>query len=271
MNIILKKLVIIQFLLFIVSCNSPGVNDNSLIIIKTTLGDIKIKLYDETPFHRDNFLKLIKTSAYENVSFHRVIKDFMIQAGDINTKTGSSAAFPDSLKDYTIPAEFKTTLFHKKGALAAAREGNEINPQMRSSGMQFYIVQGTRYTDQELTNAEQRINSNIKQSVFNNLIRETTDSVNKSGTTISSSQIQEIASVKMFHFLTNHNDYKISDDQKIIYKTIGGTPRLDGTYTVFGEVLEGLDVVDRIASVPTDPNDKPINDIRIIKIRTVSK
>jgi len=237
--------------------------------MQTTLGNIKIKLYDGTPIHRDNFIKLIKSGVYEGISFHRVIKDFMIQAGDPETRPASSSALPDSLKDYSIPAEFTTQYFHKKGALAAAREGNDVNPEMRSSGTQFYIVQGVKFTDDELNAAEQRINNNIKQGQFNRFLRSTSDSLKSAGKISTEGEIQEIASIKMFEFLTTNKDYKITDEQRSVYKTLGGTPRLDATYTVFGEVIEGLEVVDKIASVQTDNADKPLADVKIIKIKIV--
>jgi len=271
MNIFFKRLILFPFLLLALSCNDPVGNENTIISVKTTLGDIKIKLYDGTPLHRDNFIRLINTGFYDGVSFHRIIKDFMIQAGDPATKSGQTTHLPDSLQTYTLPAEFTKKYFHMKGALAAAREGNNVNPEMRSSGTQFYIVQGVRYTDEELTLAEQHINNNIKQSLFLKIIRETADSVRISGKTITDAEIQEKASIKMFQYLTSHEDYSISEEQRNVYKSIGGVPRLDGTYTVFGEVIEGLDVVDRVASVGTDTNDKPINDIKIIKIKIVSK
>ncbi|MCX6253762.1 MAG: peptidylprolyl isomerase [Bacteroidia bacterium] len=269
MNISIKKSILLPVFLLVISCNTPGGNENTIVLIKTTFGDIRIKLYDGTPFHRDNFIKLLNTGFYDGVSFHRIIKDFMIQAGDPATKSGPITDLPDSLKTYTIPAEFTKQYFHKKGALAAARQGNDVNPEMRSSGTQFYIVQGVKYNDDELNLAEQRINSNIKQTLFNKMIKEITDSVRLSGKTITDGEIQEIASMKMFQYLTSNKDYKISEEQRNVYKSIGGTPRLDGAYTVFGEVIEGLDVVYRIASVKTDINDKPLNDIKIIKIKII--
>lgn len=271
MNIFFKKVLLLPIFLVFISCNTPAGKENVLLSIKTTLGDIKIRLYDDTPLHRDNFISLINSGFYEGVSFHRIIKDFMIQAGDPATKTVASKNLPDSINTYTIPAEFSHQNFHKKGALAAAREGNDVNPEMRSSGTQFYIVQGVVYSDSELNLSEQRINNNIKQSLFSKLIKETNDSVRLSGKTITDGEIQEIASLKMFQYLTNNKDYKIPEDQRNVYKSIGGAPRLDGTYTVFGEVIEGLDVVDRIASVKTNSNDKPENDIKIIKIKFVRK
>jgi cyclophilin family peptidyl-prolyl cis-trans isomerase len=159
--------------------------------------------------------------------------------------------------------------FHKRGALAAARQSNDVNPLMRSSGTQFYIVQGVKFSVDELNTAEQKINSNIKQSHFNTLIRETADSLRLSGKTMTDAEIQEIASIKMFQYLTEFKEYKMSEEQRNIYKTIGGTPRLDGTYTVFGEVTEGLDIVDKISAVPTDSGDRPLNDIKIIKVKII--
>jgi peptidyl-prolyl cis-trans isomerase B (cyclophilin B) len=257
------------FLMF--SCSPNKDNKNSFFLIKTTLGDITVQLNDETPIHRDNFIKLVNNHIYEGVSFHRVIKNFMIQTGDPETKRNYSKGHADSLLSYTIPAEFNPALFHKKGALAAARQGNEVNPEMRSSGTQFYIVQGVKYTDNELNLAEQRINNNNKQSLFVKMIKEITDSGKISGKNLKDDEIQEIASLKMFETLEKTGENRIPEEKRSIYKNVGGTPRLDGTYTVFGEVVRGLDVVDKIASVQTDQNDKPVFDIRIIKIKRVRR
>jgi peptidylprolyl isomerase len=264
-----RKIFLLLTIILMVSCKAPGGNQNTIVSIKTSMGDIKIKLYDGTPVHRDNFIRLINSSFYDGVSFHRVIKNFMIQAGDPETKSVQVKNISDSLKTYTIPAEFNGSYFHKKGALAAARQSDDVNPSMRSSGTQFYIVQGVKFSDDELNAAEQRINSNMKQSRFNFFIHQTTDSLHLAGKTLTDAEIQDIASVKMFQYLTEYKQYKIPEDQRNIYKTIGGTPRLDGTYTVFGEVTEGLDVVDKIAEVPTDGSDKPLNDVKIIKIKIV--
>jgi len=270
MNTFYRKILALSALLVLISCSSPGGNnENTTILVQTTLGDIKIKLYDKTPIHRDNFIKLINSGFYEGVSFHRVIKEFMIQAGDPLTKPVKPVGLADTLNTYTIPAEIKPQYFHKKGAVAAARLGNDINPEMRSSGTQFYIVQGVKFTDDELNTTEQRLNSNINQKLFSRLMIETEDSLRLSGKSASEGEIQEIASYKMFQYLSNNPEYKLSEEQRTSYKTIGGTPRLDGTYTVFGEVIEGLDVVDRIAAVQTDSGDKPVNDIKILKIKIV--
>ena len=269
MNKLLVRIFTISVMLITLSCGTPGGNENSVVLIKTSLGNIKIRLYDNTPLHRDNFLKLVNSGFYDGISFHRVINKFMIQAGDPVTRTVPISKTADSLNTYTIPSEFRNEYFHKKGALAAAREGNDVNPEMRSSGTQFYIVQGSVLSDDELNQSEQRINSNIKQALFNKLMKEAGDSARKAGIHISDSEIQEKASVKMFNYLTANPAYKIPDYQRAVYKSIGGVPRLDQTYTVFGEVTEGLDVVDRIAAVKTDAGDKPLADVRILKIKIV--
>jgi peptidylprolyl isomerase len=271
MNKIFTRIFAFSVLFLAFSCNAPGGNENAVIVMKTSLGDIKLRLYDETPIHRDNFIKLINSGFYEGISFHRVINNFMIQAGDPLTRSVPIAKSADSLNTYTIPSEFNKDLFHKKGALAAAREGNEVNPEMRSSGTHFYIVQGVTLTDEELNMAEQRSNSSIKQTLFNKAIRQIADSARLSGKPLSEGEVQDIASVRMFEFFTTNPSYKIPDNQRETYKTIGGVPRLDGTYTVFGEVLEGLEVVDKIAAVQTDAADKPLTEVKILKIKIVSK
>jgi len=271
MNKVFLRLLVIFSILPAFSCSAPGGKENTIVLMKTTLGDIKLLLYDETPAHRENFIKLVSSGFYEGISFHRVINKFMIQAGDPITRSVPISESADSLNTYTILSEFNRKFFHKKGALAAAREGNDVNPEMRSSGTHFYIVQGIKLTDEDLVVAEQKINNNIKQAVFNKYLRHIGDSARLSGTPLTDAEIQDRASVRMFQYLTTNPEYKIPEEQKSVYKTIGGVPRLDGTYTVFGEVLEGLDIVDKIAGAQTDESDKPLTDIKILKIKLVSK
>jgi peptidylprolyl isomerase len=175
------------------------------------------------------------------------------------------------LDSYTIPPEFRPALFHKKGALAAAREGNDVNPGMRSSGTQFYIVQGRIYSDDDLNKAEQRINNGIQQALFIRIMKEMTDSNKISPTKLSPEAIQEKVSLKMFEITSAEGKYKISEEHRNIYKTSGGAAHLDGNYTVFGEVTEGLELVDKIAGVQTDAGDKPLTDVRILKMSVVRK
>lgn len=209
-------------LVFATSCASGG-KKYTIVEIKTNQGNIYLWLYDDTPLHRDNFLKLIREGYYNGTRFHRVIKDFMIQGGDPNSKL-------DEMKkqwglggpDYSIPAEFVPTHYHKKGALAAARMGDDVNPQRASSGSQFYIVQGQVFNNQSLDFIQQQIAEAIGKP-----------------------------------------DFTFSQQARNDYSTIGGTPHLDMQYTVFGEVISGLEVVDKIASSPTNEFDQPLENITI--------
>jgi len=210
-----------RVLLFILLVSSISVfaakPKNQYVRIKTQYGECIIRLYNETPLHRDNFLKLTKKGYYNGTLFHRVIKSFMIQGGDPDSKN----AKPDSLlgeggPKYTIPAEFRDSLFHKKGVLAAAREGDLVNPEKASSGSQFYLVQGKVFTDEQLNSLEEK---RLK--------------------------------------------FKIPEWQRQVYKTIGGVPHLDRNYTVYGEIVVGLELVDRIAGMETDKNDRPKQDVKM--------
>jgi peptidyl-prolyl cis-trans isomerase B (cyclophilin B) len=195
----------------------------------TTAGNIVLRLYDSTPLHRDNFLKLVKAHYYDSMLFHRVIKNFMIQSGDPESKRAvAGQPLGNGGPGYLIPAEFRPSLFHKKGVLAAARTGDDVNPEKQSSASQFYIVQGRQFTDKEL------------------------DSI-------------EIVRLK---------GRKLPEAHREVYKTTGGTPQLDQNYTVFGEVVKGLDVVDAIANTATSKGpdkDRPLQDIRIIKATLVKR
>jgi len=199
------------------------------VLMQTTMGDIVIRLSDSTPLHRDNFLKLVKVGYYDSVLFHRVIKDFMIQGGDPNSiRATAGQPLGNGGPGYTVPAEFRKTLFHKKGSLAAARTSDNVNPTKASSGSQFYITQGKVFTDAGLD------------------------------------------SVETFRL----SGRKILAQQREIYKTIGGTPQLDQGYTVYGEVVKGLEVVDKIAAVQTSraqDRDRPLQDVRIIKAKLIKR
>ncbi len=218
-----NKIITLTTLLFLLSISIMGQqSEDTFILIKTNKGDIKIKLYNETPQHRDNFIKLVKEGFYEGTLFHRVIKNFMIQGGDPQSKNAAPGQrLGNGGPGYTIPAEFNDNLIHKKGALAAARQGDNVNPQKASSGSQFYIVQGKKYSQAELAMYEKKLNKTF------------------------------------------------SAKQKEVYTTIGGTPFLDGEYTVFGEVVDGIEVVDEIANVQTQPGDRPVEDVKIIAISIV--
>ena len=239
------------------------------IMITTDYGVIKIKLYNETPLHRDNFVKLIKEHYYDSLLFHRVIGSFMIQGGDPDSKTAASLMeLGNGGPGYTIPAEFNQQLFHKKGALAAAREGDIENPLQASSGSQFYIVQGRVFTDSLLKLQAKRI---TKMKLYNEIINsaENKGVLEKYKMYIKAEMID---SVKYINDIINKQveqklpmaiPYKFSEEQIKAYTTIGGTPHLDNSYTVFGEVYEGFDVIDEIAKQGVDKNARLLTDIRM--------
>ncbi len=224
-TIMKKNWLIISFLLIVVApvaCHAK-MKKYPIVEIITSEGNIYIWLYDDTPLHKENFLKLAKESYYDKTKFHRIIKDFMIQAGDPNTKEAS-------LKDqwgqggpgYTIDAEIKREHYHKKGVIAAARMGDQTNPQRSSSGSQFYIVQGAKYNSQSLDYIETQIRT-----------------------------------------ATKNMEFKFTEEMRKVYEEIGGAPHLDMQYTVFGEVISGLEVVDKIAVAQTGGQDEPVQDVEI--------
>ncbi len=196
-----------------------------VVRIETSMGDVKVKLYNETPIHRDNFLKLVDEHFYDGILFHRVINNFMDQFGDPDSKTAAPGQ-PLGANDvgYTLPAEILPNAYHKKGALNAAREDNAYNPERRSSGSQFCLFMGRKFTDAQLDSLVEKVNSGWRKDC----------------------------------------PLVLNEEQRKLYTTIGGSPHLDGEYTVFGEVIEGQDIVDAIAGVPTDSLDRPISDVKII-------
>jgi len=203
----MKKVTFLSFILLFFFTMEIDAQKQTKVLIHTDYGDIKLALYNDTPKHRDNFIKLANEGFFNGSIFHRIISGFMIQGG------GAPAGKPE--KDYRVPAEILPNHFHKKGALAAARMGDQVNPKKESSGSQFYIVQGVKYTDAQLDQFEKQMGK------------------------------------------------KFTPEQRTAYKAVGGTPHLDGGYTVFGEVLEGLEVVDKIAAVKTGPGDKPLQDVKM--------
>jgi cyclophilin family peptidyl-prolyl cis-trans isomerase len=238
------------------------------ILIETPYGNMKLKLFEETPLHKKNFIKLVKQGFYDSLLFHRVINNFMIQGGDPDSKLANDTALlGNSDVGYWIPAEFNSKLYHKKGRLAAAREGDDVNPKKESSGCQFYIVMGKKFDSTTLKKAEIRVNRDIVAKVnyltafggkslalktyYLRLLEQKKDDSLK----IAVRQLTDPIAIKEYNS-TPH--YTFSEEHKKAYSTIGGTPHLDMNYTVFGEVIEGLEVIDKIASVKTDKNDRPL-------------
>lgn len=243
------------------------------VVFETTLGNIVVKLYNETPKHRDNFLKVVNDSVYNGVLFHRVIKDFMIQTGDPSSKTAEAGQQLGSGDlGYTVEAEFVyPQYFHKKGALAAARTGDAVNPERRSSASQFYIVTGKSYSPQQVEMMEQRMGDQKKEDIFSGLVRERVDSIRNMQAAGDSLGLEELQNelIALTEAEYAKNSLKFTPAQVEAYTTVGGTPHLDGQYTVFGEVVEGMDVVDKIQQAATDPADRPVDDIKIISAKVV--
>ncbi len=226
----MRKIVLVlllgAFLFTTPACSQIKVHKQkpTYVLIKTTMGNIKVMLYPRTIHHTQNFIKLVKQHYYDGLLFHRVIPGFVIQGGDPDSRDAKPGQMlGNGGPGYTIPAEICPEYFHKRGALAMAREGDQVNPTRRSSGSQFYIVVGKVYTDEQLNALEQRLHT------------------------------------------------KFTPEQRKAYTTIGGTPFLDGQYTVFGQVVQGMDVVDKIANVQRDKNDRPKKDVKIISMKIVKK
>ncbi len=225
----MKKTIIFLLFCLVTVLAQAQTDTRREVELVTDSGTIRIALYNETPLHRDNFLKHVQNGDYNGVLFHRVIKNFMVQAGDLASKTAQvGQMLGDTPEAYSIPAEICfPKLYHKRGALAAAREGDNVNPERASSSTQFYIVWGQKFSDQQLEWAQSRIDKYTDGKA------------------------------------------KLTSELCETYKTLGGTPHLDGSYTVFGEVLEGLDIVEKIQQATTDDNDRPINDIRIVTAKVI--
>ena len=222
----MRKLTYILLLLAVVAC---GTQKDMKVRMHTTAGVIDLCLYDETPKHKENFLKLVKEQQYDSLLFHRVIKDFMIQGGDPDSKNAPAGALlGEGDLGYTVEAEFMPQVyFHRRGVLAAARESDDVNPTKASSASQFYIVWGKVYTKEQLE------------------------------------------AYKEFYKRRTGRELVITPEQEAVYTTVGGTPHLDGEYTVFGEVINGLEVVEKIQCVACDENDRPLEDMRIIKTEII--
>ena len=229
------------------------------------MGDIMVRLYDETPLHRDNFLKLASEGYFDGTLFHRVIKDFMIQGGDPNSK-GAPAGMNlgSGGPGYTIPAEIQPTLFHKRGALSAARLGDEVNPTKESSGSQFYIVWGKVYKAPELKQLEHQMKMQQEQNVFNALAMEHREEIMNLRRNRDRDGLMELQDKLAKMAMDKSKELgapAFTPEQVEAYTTLGGTPFLDGGYTVFGEVEEGLDVVEAIRNVETSAGDRPKTDV----------
>lgn len=280
------KNIILILMVFVISSftvlkteSNPKKEKTRYVLIETIYGNIKVLLYNETPLHRDNFIKLVDEKFYDSLLFHRVIKDFMIQGGDPESKGAAQGKMlGNGGTGYTIDAEIRSAFFHKKGALAAARQGDLVNPEKKSSGSQFYIVQGITYTEDQLHQMEEKINFpkrrelvlNYIEQPENGAIRYKLDSLQKVRNIMGLNMAYNEIAQSLDEEYQKLDLFKYSPEQIEAYSTIGGTPHLDQNYTVFGEVVEGLNIIDSIAAVETDKNDRPLKDI-IVKMKVVKK
>lgn len=240
--------------------------------IKTTLGDIVIRLYNDTPLHRDNFLKLVREGFYEGVLFHRVIDNFMVQTGDPTSKESEAGKmYGATSTGYTIEAEIDyPNHYHKYGALAAARTGDEVNPERRSSGSQFYIVTGQKYRESQLKQMAQRQTMAERDNLFKKLSLENRESIIAMQNSNDTAGLEALRQELIKKVESTVPEVTIPENVANDYTTIGGTPHLDGQYTVFGEVVKGMDVVEKIQKAATDNRDRPLEDIRILSVKEIN-
>ena len=273
----MKKYIVLLLVLIVSLSESCATktSQGSVVSIETNYGVITVLLYPETKNHRDNFIKLASSGFYNGVLFHRVISGFMIQAGDPLSKNAKpDAQLGEGDVGYSIPAEFVyPKYYHNKGALAAARTGDDVNPLKASSGCQFYIVQGRTFTDAELNQLETQLRQKKESECYRQLmlthqpeIRKYQTEKNYPKLQFLQDSIQKLVSARM-----KSNVLTFTEQQRTDYKTIGGTPHLDNNYTVFGEVIAGMEVVDKIAQVRTGANDRPVEDVVIKSMRVSDK
>lgn len=256
------------------NAKAQSAENETKVLIKTTAGNITIKLYNETPQHRDNFIKLVQEHFYDSILFHRVIRGFMIQAGDPESKTASrNEMLGAGGPGYDLPAEFVyPKYFHKYGALSAARQADPVNPERRSSGSQFYIVTGKKYDKYDLQDMENQNTKQMGQSIFDRLCAQNKDtiiSMQLAGDRDGLMKLQDELNAIKNNILKEQGPFKFTKEQVDAYTTVGGTPFLDNQYTVFGEVIDGMKTVDKIEYANTDPNDRPYKDIRIISMEII--
>jgi cyclophilin family peptidyl-prolyl cis-trans isomerase len=263
----LKKLAFLTTILAAFSINTMAIKEPT-VAIKTSEGTIKVKLYNDTPLHRDNFIKLAKSKFFDGIIFHRVIKGFMVQGGDPDSRNPKpDSTYGEGGPGYDLPAEIVNTHFHKRGVLAAAREGDKTNPERKSSGSQFYIVQGKKFTNDELNAVEKKVNDRLRLGTIQKIFE--AEKAKPENNALSAEEFKNTVNLKVEAAVNSTPPFKISEERREVYKKAGGSPHLDGSYTIFGEVIEGMDVVDKIAATPTNPKDRPLKDIFILNVKVI--
>ena len=255
------------------SKKSTDMEKRTQVKIETTMGNIVVELYNETPKHRDNFIKLAKEGMYDSTLFHRVIKAFMIQAGDPDSKNANDTAqLGGGDVGYTVPAEFVPKFFHKKGALAAARMGDDVNPERASSGCQFYIVTGRKFREAQLLDMAGQKNNNRIDEIFNELARKHMKEIykmRKANDEAGLLALQDSLEAQATAQYKEEEPFMFTPEQIAAYTTVGGAPHLDGAYTVFGQVVEGIETVEKIEVTKTGKADRPVENVRILKATVI--
>ena len=244
------------------------------VLFKTNVGDFRVKLYNETPEHKNNFIKLVQENMYDSLLFHRVIRNFMVQGGDPESKNapkGERLGAGDL--GYTLPAEFIfPKYYHKRGALSAARQADQVNPDRRSSASQFYVVTGKKYSESELHDMARQLNQQERQNLFNNLCTERRDEIirmQRENDEAGLTRLEKELNQQLDSITSKTGPFKFTQEQISTYTTIGGAPFLDNQYTVFGEVVEGMETIEKIEKARTDRNDRPVDDIIILSASIV--
>lgn len=255
----------IIIVLILDSCSNGQINGIRKVLISTNYGDITVELFDETPIHRDNFIKLVEEGFYKGLLFHRVINSFMIQGGDPNSRGAEAGKrLGNGGPGYQLPAEFVSKYYHKKGALAAARPGDQVNPEKKSNGSQFYIVVGTVFSSEQLDIIEVRTNGLLQQKILDSYLNEAQNELNdfklKNDEAGYNKKYIEIKARADSAYIVAPK-FKISEEARKDYMTIGGYPSLDGAYTVFGQVIKGQEVADKISTLERDMYDRPVNEV----------
>jgi len=271
-----KLLFIAAIALFVVgvSCgNSEKEEEGTKVLINTNYGEITVKLYEKTTKHKENFIKLVQEDFYDSLLFHRVIENFMIQGGDPDSKNADpKKRLGEGKPDHSIPAEFFPEFYHKRGALAAARRSDMVNPSKRSSASQFYIVQGEKYTEGQLDTLLTMKNEGLKKRIFSFEVEKNSkklDRLSKQNDQEEFKQMLIDIRLKTDTLYEQAEKYQLTEEQRKAYTTIGGYPSLDGDYTVFGEVVDGMDVVDKIAAVETGAANRPVEDVFITDMKVL--
>lgn len=242
---------------------------SNLVEFKTTLGDFTVRLYDDTPKHRDNFLKLVSEGYYDGLLFHRVINDFMVQAGDPDSRNATPGAMlGGGDPGYTVEAEIDYPKhYHKYGALAAARTGDQFNPERRSSGSQFYVVTGQKYSERQLDNMQTQLSNTRRRDYFNKLQKENFDTIRAMRMRKDSVGLEDLRQRLIARTEDAVGEVALPDSLRRDYMEKGGTPHLDGQYTVFGEVVSGMETIEKIQKVETGSGDRPKEDVRILSAK----